>query len=69
MKQTPCSEADYIYMHTLLGTGDRGKHAALHVNEILRHQNDDGGWSLLSRRAVQRISYGVKAYLALKLMG
>ena len=38
-------EADYIYMHTLLGTGDKGRMERA-VNEILRHQNEDGGWSL-----------------------
>src|SRR5215471_18387169 len=38
-------EADYIFMHTLLGTGDPGKMQRA-VNEILRHQNEDGGWSL-----------------------
>jgi squalene-hopene/tetraprenyl-beta-curcumene cyclase len=35
-------EADYIYMHTLLGTGDKGRLERA-VNEILRHQNEDGG--------------------------
>jgi squalene-hopene/tetraprenyl-beta-curcumene cyclase len=60
-------EADYIFMHTLLGTGDPGKmHRA--VNEILRHQNEDGGWSLYPG-GPSNINYGVKAYLALKLMG
>ena len=38
-------EADYIFMHTLLGTGDPGKMQRA-VQEILRHQNEDGGWSL-----------------------
>jgi squalene-hopene/tetraprenyl-beta-curcumene cyclase len=38
-------ESDYIFMHTLLGTGDRGRMERA-VNEILRHQNEDGGWSL-----------------------
>ena len=38
-------EADYIFMHTLLGTGDRGKMERA-INEILRHQNADGGWSI-----------------------
>src|ERR1700709_1645805 len=38
-------EADYIFMHTLLGTGDRGRMERA-VNEILRHQNEDGGWRL-----------------------
>ena len=60
-------ESDYIFMHTLLGTGDRGKMERA-VNEILRHQNDDGGWSLYPG-GPSNVSYGVKAYLALKLMG
>ncbi len=60
-------ESDYIFMHTLLGTGDPGKMERA-VNEILRHQNDDGGWSLYPG-GPSNISYGVKAYLALKLMG
>ena len=38
-------EADYIFVHTLLGTGDPGRMSRA-VNEILRHQNEDGGWSL-----------------------
>lgn len=60
-------EADYIYMHTLLGTGDPGRMRRA-VNEILRHQNEDGGWSLYPG-GPSNINYGVKAYLALKLMG
>jgi squalene-hopene/tetraprenyl-beta-curcumene cyclase len=60
-------EADYIYMHTLLGTGDRGKMERC-VNEILRHQNEDGGWSN-SPGGPSNVNYGVKCYLALKLMG
>jgi squalene-hopene/tetraprenyl-beta-curcumene cyclase len=60
-------EADYIFMHTLLGTGDPGKLQRA-VNEILRHQNDDGGWSLYPG-GPSNINYGVKAYHALKLMG
>ncbi len=60
-------EADYIFMHTLLGTGDRGKMERA-VNEILRHQNADGGWSLYPG-GPSNVSYGVKCYLALKLMG
>jgi squalene-hopene/tetraprenyl-beta-curcumene cyclase len=60
-------EADYIFMHTLLGTGDRGKMERA-VNEILRHQNEDGGWSLYPG-GPSNVSYGVKCYLALKLMG
>src|SRR5205814_7438785 len=60
-------ESDYIFMHTLLGTGDPGKMERA-VNEILRHQNEDGGWSL-HPGGPSNISYGVKAYLALKIMG
>lgn len=60
-------EADYIFLHTLLGTGDPGKMQRA-VNEILRHQNADGGWSLYPG-GPSNISYGVKAYFALKLMG
>ena len=60
-------EADYIFMHTLLGTGEPGKMQRA-LNEILRHQNADGGWSLYPG-GPSNINYGVKAYLALKLMG
>jgi squalene-hopene/tetraprenyl-beta-curcumene cyclase len=60
-------ESDYIFMHTLLGTGDRGKMERA-VNEILRHQNEDGGWSLYPG-GPSSVNYGVKCYLALKLMG
>jgi squalene-hopene/tetraprenyl-beta-curcumene cyclase len=60
-------EADYIFMHTLLGTGDKGRLERA-SNEILRHQNTDGGWSLYPG-GPSNVSYGVKCYLALKLMG
>jgi squalene-hopene/tetraprenyl-beta-curcumene cyclase len=60
-------ESDYIFMHTLLGTGDPGRMERA-INEILRHQNEDGGWGLFPG-GPSNISYGVKAYLALKLMG
>src|ERR1700727_2110306 len=60
-------ESDYIYMHTLLGTGEPGRMKRA-INEILRHQNEDGGWGLFPG-GPSNISYGVKAYLALKLMG
>ena len=51
-------ESDYIFMHTLLGTGDRGKLERA-ANEILRHQNDDGGWSLYPG-GPSNVSYGVE---------
>jgi squalene-hopene/tetraprenyl-beta-curcumene cyclase len=38
------------------------------INEILRHQNEDGGWSLYPG-GPSNVNYGVKCYLALKLMG
>lgn len=60
-------EADYIFMHTVLGTGDRGRMERA-KNEMLRHQNADGGWSLYPG-GPSNVSYGVKCYLALKLMG
>jgi len=60
-------EADYIYVHTLLGTGDRGKMERC-INEILRHQNADGGWSNYPG-GPSNVNYGVKCYFALKLMG
>ena len=60
-------ESDYIFMHKLLGTGDQGKMERA-VNEILRHQNADGGWSIYPN-GPSNISLGVKAYFALKLMG
>jgi len=60
-------EADYIFMHTLLGTGDPGKMQRA-VNEILRHQNADGGWGQYPG-GPSFVDYGVKAYLALTLMG
>src|SRR3984957_20223446 len=60
-------ESDYIFLHVLLGTGDRDRMERA-VNEILRHQNADGGWSIYPG-GPSNISLGVKAYLALKLMG
>ena len=60
-------ESDYIFMHKLLGTGDQGRMERA-VNEILRHQNEDGGWSIYPN-GPSNISLGVKAYFALKLMG
>ncbi len=60
-------EADYIFMHFLLGTGDPGRMKRA-LNEILRHQNEDGGWSNYPG-GPSNVNYGVKGYLALKLMG
>ena len=60
-------EADYIFMHYAAGHGRSGQDGAA-VNEILRHQNEDGGWSQYPG-GPSDINYGVKSYLALKLMG
>jgi squalene-hopene/tetraprenyl-beta-curcumene cyclase len=60
-------EADYIYMHVLLGSGDpRRMKAAL--AEILRCQKEDGSWSLYPG-GPGNISLAVKCYFACKLMG
>jgi squalene-hopene/tetraprenyl-beta-curcumene cyclase len=60
-------ESDYIFLHTLLGTGDpeRLQKAA---REVLKHQNADGGWPIFAA-GPSNISASVKAYQALKLTG
>ena len=60
-------ESDYIVLHTLLGTGDpqRFQKAARY---ILRHQNEDGGWSIYAG-GPSNVSVSVKAYFGLKLVG
>lgn len=60
-------ESDYIMLHTLLGSG---KQATLQkaAAEILRRQNQDGGWSIYPG-GPSNISASVKAYFALKLLG
>jgi squalene-hopene/tetraprenyl-beta-curcumene cyclase len=60
-------ESDYIAIHTLLGTGNRDRLRRA-VPEILRHQNEDGGWPIY-KGGPSNISASVKAYFALKLMG
>src|SRR5215510_9461135 len=60
-------ESDYIAIHTLLGTGNR-RRMEMAVPEIIRHQNEDGGWPIY-RGGPSNISASVKAYFALKLMG
>src|SRR5271154_5015774 len=41
----PVLEADYIFAHILLGTGDQARLERA-FTEILRYQNADGGWSI-----------------------
>ncbi|MEO5936924.1 MAG: squalene--hopene cyclase, partial [Terriglobales bacterium] len=60
-------ESDYILLHTLLGTVDEKRHAKC-ANEILRHQNEDGGWPIF-QGGPSNISASVKAYFGLKLAG
>src|SRR6266481_2694608 len=60
-------ESDYIIIHTLLGTGNRGRMERA-VPEIIRHQNQDGGWPIYAG-GPSNISASVKAYFALKIMG
>jgi squalene-hopene/tetraprenyl-beta-curcumene cyclase len=60
-------EADYIFLHTLLGTGEPGRMRRA-LAEILRCQNDDGSWSLYTG-GPGNVSLAVKCYLAGKLMG
>ncbi len=59
-------ESDYIMLHKLLGTGDSARMRRA-VEEILRHQKEDGGWPIY-HGGPSNISATVKAYLALKLM-
>ncbi len=60
-------EADYIFAHVLLGTGDEGKMRRA-LTEMLRYQNADGGWSIYTG-GPSNISLSVKCYFACKLMG
>jgi squalene-hopene/tetraprenyl-beta-curcumene cyclase len=60
-------EADYIFLHTLLESGDPGRlHRAL--TEMLRYQNADGSWSIYPG-GPGNISLSVKCYFSAKLMG
>src|SRR6266404_5559352 len=60
-------ESDYILLHTLLGTGTAERHEEC-IREILRHQNEDGGWPIY-HGGPSNVSASVKAYFALKLTG
>src|SRR5690348_15775642 len=60
-------EADYIFLHVLLGTGEPGKLKRA-LSEMLRYQNEDGGWSIWTG-GPSHISLSVKCYFACKLMG
>jgi squalene-hopene/tetraprenyl-beta-curcumene cyclase len=60
-------ESDYILMHTLLGTGSPERFQKC-ANQILRFQNEDGGWPIYNG-GPSNISASVKAYFSLKLTG
>src|SRR6202789_1038672 len=60
-------EADYIFLHTLLESGDPGRLQRA-LTEILRYQNEDGSWSIYPG-GPGNISLAVKCYFACKLMG
>jgi len=60
-------EADYIYLHVLLDSGDPGRLKRA-LSEVLRCQNADGSWSLYPG-GPGNISLAVKCYFACKLMG
>ncbi len=60
-------ESDYILLHMLLGTGSQERFQKA-ANHILRHQNEDGGWSIYAD-GPSNVSASVKAYFGLKLAG
>ena len=60
-------EADYIFLHVLLESGDPGRMKRA-LTEILRYQNADGSWSIYPG-GPGNISLAVKCYFACKLMG
>ena len=60
-------ESDYILLHMLLGTGSQERFQKA-ANHILRHQNEDGGWSIYAE-GPSNVSASVKAYFGLKLAG
>ncbi len=60
-------EAEYIMMHTLLGTGDPQKLQKA-CRWMLAHQNEDGGWPIYEG-GPSEISASILTYLSLKLCG
>ncbi|HWG21955.1 MAG TPA: squalene--hopene cyclase [Terracidiphilus sp.] len=60
-------EADYIFLHTLLESGERGRLERA-CTEMMRYQKDDGSWSLYPG-GPGNISLSVKCYFSAKLMG
>jgi squalene-hopene/tetraprenyl-beta-curcumene cyclase len=60
-------EADYIFLHTLLESGDPGRMQRAFV-EMMRYQNEDGSWSIYPG-GPGNISLTVKCYSSGKIMG
>jgi len=60
-------EADYIFLHTMLESGDPGRLKRA-CTEMMRYQNEDGSWSIYPG-GPGNISLSVKCYFAAKLMG
>jgi squalene-hopene/tetraprenyl-beta-curcumene cyclase len=60
-------EADYIFLHTLLESGDPGRLKRA-FTEMMRYQNADGSWSIYPG-GPGNISLSVKCYFSAKLMG
>jgi len=60
-------EADYIFLHKLLDSGDPGRLSRA-LTEMWRYQNEDGSWSLYPG-GPGNVSLSVKCYFAAKLMG
>ena len=60
-------EADYIFLHTLLESGDPGRLERA-FTEMMRYQNEDGSWSIYPG-GPGNISLSVKCYFSAKLMG
>ncbi len=60
-------EADYIFLHTLLESGDPGRLRRA-LTEMMRYQNEDGSWSIYPG-GPGNISLSVKCYSSAKLMG
>ncbi|MGH9589236.1 MAG: squalene--hopene cyclase, partial [Terracidiphilus sp.] len=59
-------EADYIFLHKLLDSGDLGRLTRA-LAEMWRYQNEDGSWSLYPG-GPGNVSLCVKCYFAAKLM-
>jgi squalene-hopene/tetraprenyl-beta-curcumene cyclase len=60
-------EADYIYLHTVLESGDPGRLQRA-FTEMMRYQNEDGSWSIYPG-GPGNISLTVKCYSSGKIMG